>query len=152
MTYKGAGRMKVLGKHLIAEFMGCKAKLDTVSVVKQAMERAAIKARATIVQSVFHRFNPYGISGVVVIAESHLTIHTWPEFSYAAVDIFTCGEQVDPWCALKHLEKELKSDKTLVQEWERGPHRSIVSHHTISDSVQLPAEIPSKLPSLLTKN
>lgn len=84
------------------------------------MNDAAIKCGATVVQSAFHTFNPYGVSGVVVISESHLTIHTWPELNYAAVDVFTCGDTVDPWVACNHLKELLKSTNVDAVELNRG--------------------------------
>jgi S-adenosylmethionine decarboxylase proenzyme len=84
------------------------------------MEEAAITSGASIVQSVFHLFNPHGISGVVVIAESHLAIHTWPEYGYSAVDIFTCGEEVDPWRAYRYLKENLGAGSSSSVEMSRG--------------------------------
>jgi len=69
---------------------------------------------------VFHLFNPHGISGVVVIAESHLAVHTWPEYGYSAVDIFTCGEEVDPWRAFHYLKERLRAGSTSTVEVHRG--------------------------------
>lgn len=94
----------LLGEHYLIEFWECK-KLDyDKDELQNFLEQAAIECGCTIVQSVFHQFNPHGISGVVVIAESHLSIHTWPEYKAAVLDIFTCklgsGEQV-----AKALEK-----------------------------------------------
>src|SRR6266704_2514591 len=66
--------------------------INNLEAVKGDLVEAAKRAQATIVDVVFHEFNPFGISGVVVIAESHLAIHTWPEYRYAAVDIFSCGD------------------------------------------------------------
>lgn len=85
--------MNTHGRHFLAEYWGCKAHgLDDVARIEALMERAAIAADANIVQSAFHRFSPQGVSGVVVVEESHLSIHTWPEDGYAAVDIYTCGD------------------------------------------------------------
>lgn len=84
------------------------------------MEEAAKRSGATIVDEVFHLFNPHGVSGVVVIAESHLAIHTWPEYGYAAVDLFTCGEEVDPWQAYEFLKKRFKAQFTSTMELRRG--------------------------------
>jgi S-adenosylmethionine decarboxylase len=84
------------------------------------MNSAAVSSGATVVRSVFHLFNPHGISGVVVIAESHLAIHTWPEFRYAAVDIFTCGDDVDPWKAHDYIKRELKAETASTVEMSRG--------------------------------
>ncbi len=112
--------MKTLGKHLLAEFMGCKIDLDCVNVIQQEMENAAIYSNASIVQSVFHHFSPWGVSGVVVIAESHLAIHTWPEYDYAAVDVFTCGDTVNPWDAFNFLKKVFGAESTIIKEVQRG--------------------------------
>ncbi len=81
---------------------------------------AAEYAKATVVEDVFHKFNPHGISGVVVIAESHLAIHTWPEYGYAAVDLFTCGESVDPWDAFQYISDKLESNNKTTMELKRG--------------------------------
>ena len=113
--------MKSLGRHLLTELYECDCEtLNDPDRIKKIMEEAAITSGASIVQSVFHLFNPHGISGVVVIAESHLAIHTWPEYGYSAVDIFTCGEEVDPWRACHYLKEELKAGSTSTVEISRG--------------------------------
>ena len=84
------------------------------------MNQAAELAGATIVSSNFHHFSPHGVSGVVIIAESHLTIHTWPEYGYAAVDLFTCGDTVDPWIAFDFLKNELECEHQSAIELKRG--------------------------------
>jgi S-adenosylmethionine decarboxylase len=118
---KEGRRMNSLGRHLLTEFYGCDRKtLNDSDRIKKIMEEAAITSGASIVQSVFHLFNPHGVSGVVVIAESHLTIHTWPEYGYSAVDIFTCGEEVDPWRAHHYLKEKLGAGSTSTVEMLRG--------------------------------
>jgi len=113
--------MKVLGRQILAEFFQCDSQiLNSVDAIKMFMQEASAISKAHIVQSVFHLFNPHGVSGVVVIAESHFAIHTWPEYGYAAVDLFTCGEQVNPWKAFEHLEKCLKATKVIIMEVKRG--------------------------------
>ena len=83
----------ILGKHILLELYECPfEKLNDLAFLEQALKKAASTMGATVVNSNFHHFSPIGISGVVIIQESHLTIHTWPEYNYAAVDIFTCGE------------------------------------------------------------
>lgn len=84
------------------------------------MVAAAKIAKATIVGSHFHQFSPFGISGVVVIAESHLAIHTWPEHGYAAVDIFTCGETLSPDVAAQYLVEKFQSRQPSLMELKRG--------------------------------
>lgn len=112
---------KPLGRHILADFYSCQVKnLDDTDYIQNAMRNAAIKAKATIVQEDFHKFSPWGVSGVIVIQESHLTIHTWPEYSYASVDLFTCGEDVDAWTAFDYLKTMLKSDHVEFSDISRG--------------------------------
>jgi len=118
--------MKSLGRHLLAELHGCDCEiLNDYDRIKKVMEEAAITSGASIVQSVFHLFNPHGISGVVVIAESHLAIHTWPEYGYSAVDIFTCGGEVDPWRAYHYLKETLGANSASTMEMPRGKIESV---------------------------
>ena len=113
--------MKALGRHILVELHECDCEiLKNVKKVEEIMNAAAEAAKATIVKSVFHHFSPYGVSGVVVIAESHLAIHTWPEYGYAAVDLFTCGEEVDPWIAYQYLDERLKAKHKTSLEMKRG--------------------------------
>ncbi len=113
--------MKRLGRHLLVEFYGCDPDaLNDVRGIEETMVRAAEEAGATVIKSVFHLFNPHGVSGVVVIAESHLAIHTWPEYGYAAVDLFTCGETVDPWIAFERLKEKLGAENMFTMEISRG--------------------------------
>ena len=105
----------------MAELYGCdEGILNNREAIEKIMNDAALVSGATIVGSVFHLFNPHGISGVVVIAESHFAIHTWPEFRYAAVDIFTCGNDVDPWKAHDYIKMALKAESTSTVEMRRG--------------------------------
>ncbi|MFP3928824.1 MAG: adenosylmethionine decarboxylase [Desulfobacteraceae bacterium] len=88
--------MKSLGQHLILELEGCpSAILDDREAVSRVMSEAVKASGATMVETFFHQFAPQGVSGVVIISESHFSIHTWPEYGYAAVDVFTCGDQID---------------------------------------------------------
>lgn len=123
--------MNALGRHILAEFFNCDVQiLNDVEKVEQYMKRAAIECGATIVNSVFHTFNPHGVSGVVVIAESHLAIHTWPEYGYAAVDVFTCGDSVDPRVATKVLQEYLGAESIKSIELNRGELKNQgVLHH-----------------------
>ena len=113
--------MKALGQHLILELYGCSAEaLSSVADVQDAMIRGAQAAGATIIDSIFHHFEPYGVSGVVVIAESHFAIHTWPEHNFASVDLFTCGDKTRPWEAFKTVKKMFKATHFSVMKMERG--------------------------------
>lgn len=112
--------MNALGRHILVEFTNCNADvLNDVTVIEKSMVEAAQKAGATVINSSFHHFSPWGVSGVVVIQESHLAIHTWPEYRYAAVDLFTCGETVDPWVSFDFLKKAFEADYSVI-EMNRG--------------------------------
>ncbi len=113
--------MKILGRHLIVEYSECdKRSLDDIRLLEEGMCESVRRSGATIVRSVFHRYNPQGVSGVVVIAESHISIHTWPEYGYAAVDFFTCGDSVDPYKAHEYLASVLSAGSFHIQELKRG--------------------------------
>ncbi len=113
--------MKALGKHIILELFDCDYDLlnekDTVGDI--ILESVRISG-ATLLHPYFHQFSPQGVSGVAVIAESHFTIHTWPEYGYAAVDIFTCGEDIDPDKAVSYLKEHFKAKRIQVVEMKRG--------------------------------
>lgn len=113
--------MKALGRHLLVECYDCDAdSLCGLEFIEDAMLEAARRIGCTIISHKFHQFNPYGVSGAVVIAESHLTIHTWPEYGYAAVDFYTCGDHVDPHAGVKYLTQALRSATVNVTEIARG--------------------------------
>ena len=113
--------MRSLGVQLIIELKDCQSDtLDDVEFIRATMLYAAETAGATIVADKFHHFSPFGVSGVVVIAESHLTIHTWPEHNYAAIDLFTCGETLKPMIAVEYLIGMFESRNPSVMEIKRG--------------------------------
>ncbi|MEI7474122.1 MAG: adenosylmethionine decarboxylase [bacterium] len=110
-----------LGRHILVEFFGCCPNvLNNTAMIEEMMVGAAKKCGATVVTQNFHTFSPYGVSGVVIIAESHLTIHTWPEMGYAAVDLFTCGETCDPWIAYEVMKEGLCAGNASYSELKRG--------------------------------
>jgi S-adenosylmethionine decarboxylase proenzyme len=88
--------------------------------VEEILVAGAKIAKATIVGTHFHQFSPHGISGIVVIAESHVAIHTWPEHGYAAVDIFTCGETLQPEVAAEFLVEKFQARNPSLFEMKRG--------------------------------
>jgi spermidine synthase len=113
--------MNSLGRHILVEFYGCSSEvLNDVPRIESSMVSAAKEAGATIISSVFHHFSPFGVSGVVVIQESHLAIHTWPEYRYAAVDLFTCGYSVNPWVSYEMLKAAFEADHGSAIELNRG--------------------------------
>ena len=113
--------MKALGRQIMVEFFDCNREfLNDQQYITRTMQEAARRCGATIVDTVFHTFNPHGVSGVVIIAESHLAIHTWPEYGYAAVDLFTCGEETNPELAFDYLEEQLHAGYYSAVEMKRG--------------------------------
>ena len=113
--------MKALGTHIVCELSGCDPRsLTDVAAVEKMMVGAAKEANATIVETAFHRFQPHGVSGVGVIQESHLSIHTWPDTGYAAMDFYTCGDHTDPWAACEYAAKQLGAKTMLTTEVKRG--------------------------------
>jgi S-adenosylmethionine decarboxylase len=121
-------------RHVLVELHGCdRAVLNDVGRIEALMSLAATAANVTIVQSVFHRYSPHGVSGVVIIEESHLSIHTWPEHDFAAVDFFTCGNGT-PENAVDVLKHGLRAQRTEVMLVERGtyppgPSMKVRSHY-----------------------
>lgn len=110
-----------LGNHVLAEFYDCSVDvLNDERVLQEAMETSVEIAGATLVKSVFHQYSPHGISGVVVIQESHFAIHTWPEHQYAAVDFFTCNPEMDYQGAYEHMAAKLKSERHSCKLHQRG--------------------------------
>jgi S-adenosylmethionine decarboxylase proenzyme len=120
-------------RHLLVELEGCdRAVLNDEESVRALMRRAAEAAGASVVSETFHRYRPQGITGVVVIEESHFSVHTWPECGYAAIDFYTCGE-----CAPERAAEVLREgfgaqrvETMLVERGLRGAGGSLrVEHH-----------------------
>lgn len=115
------GEEPSLGSHLLIELYGCDhGALETEMVVGEAMRTAAVESKATVVEQSFHEFKPYGVSGAVIIQESHYTIHTWPEHGYAAVDLFYCGGTVLVHRAVDVLRDRFKPSRIKFLVVRRG--------------------------------
>jgi len=113
--------LKGLGEHVLLELFDCDAEiLNSKEKVGYILRRAADVAQAHVVGDFFHEFSPHGISGILVISESHFSIHTWPEYNYAAVDLFSCGDSLNMKGAVDYLKEGLKSKKTTILEIKRG--------------------------------
>jgi len=113
--------MSALGHHTLLDFYGCAARRVRRSRDIKALLCAAVCAGGgRIVKAVFHNFSPYGVSGVVVITESHVTIHTWPEHGYAAVDIFSCSPKLDHAAIRNHLKQALGAKRVYCRSFRRG--------------------------------
>ncbi|OGT68970.1 MAG: S-adenosylmethionine decarboxylase proenzyme [Gammaproteobacteria bacterium RIFCSPHIGHO2_12_FULL_45_9] len=132
--------MNTRGRHFLLEYWGCHAgTLDQLDVVEASMKKAALAAGATIVQSTFHRFAPQGVSGVVVVQESHLSIHTWPEYGYAAVDCFTCGDtaQEEAHAVLRAALQASRAEILIVNRGlSQQAHSMQVESHVIETTQQ----------------
>lgn len=111
--------MKSVGRHLILELWECQ-ELNSPDVVEQALREATEACRATLLDLKVHTFSPQGVTGVAVVSESHILIHTWPELDYAAVDVFTCGNSTEPTAVLPVLQKHFAPQRVQVMEIRRG--------------------------------
>ena len=113
--------MQALGRQILVELYNCNPEiLNNLKEIEKHMLESCRIAEATIVTHTFHKFSPHGVSGAVIIAESHVSIHTWPEHNYAAVDIFTCGKSISPWLIHDYLKENLESQNTSSTELRRG--------------------------------
>ncbi len=107
------------GIHLIVEFWGGKI-IENSKQIKKILILAARESGNTPLETVFHKFSPQGLTGVLLLAESHIALHFWPEFDYLAIDIFTCGEKATPYRALEYFKKVFKPKKVKIKEVKRG--------------------------------
>lgn len=113
--------MAALGKHVLIELNDCnKDLINDIEYLRMTLSDVARQIGATVIKDTFYQFTPQGVSGVVLIAESHISVHTWPEYNYAAVDVFTCGDVIKPRNAVKLLAEKLKSKSTTFIEIKRG--------------------------------
>ncbi|MEX2689255.1 MAG: adenosylmethionine decarboxylase [Candidatus Njordarchaeum guaymaensis] len=135
----------MLGKHLIIELHGVDSELlNDIERLKKILIESAITAGATIIGQVFHKFSPHGVTGIIAVKESHLSIHTWPEFNYAALDIFTC-RGIDPNIALEVIIEKMKPKYYFTMNIQRGepyteevvydeseaPNKDIIEHSIV---------------------
>jgi S-adenosylmethionine decarboxylase len=110
-----------LGRHLLLDLKDCNEEvLNDLDFLRVCLNEAAIQCGATVVGESFYHFSPCGVSGVVNIAESHISIHTWPEYRYAAVDVFTCGDNVSPEKAARLIAGKLEAKNQSIIELRRG--------------------------------
>lgn len=118
--------MQALSQHTLLEFYDCdSARLERAQSVKKLLCESVRRGGGTIVKALFHNFSPHGVSGVVIITESHVAIHTWPEHGYAAVDIFSCSEKLDHGAIRDQLKQRLSSQNVVEKTLLRGlPHIS----------------------------
>ena len=107
--------------HLLVEFWGCKSSvLNDHDFLVTSLDKAAKESNATVLSIASHKFTPQGVTAILLLSESHLSIHTWPEYQYAAIDVFTCGEKMLPHKTVEVLEEMLQPEISDVQEIIRG--------------------------------
>ncbi|NMH67993.1 S-adenosylmethionine decarboxylase proenzyme [Bacillus sp. RO3] len=112
--------METMGRHVISELWGCDfEKLNDVVGIEKTFVDAALKSGAEVREVAFHKFAPQGVSGVVIISESHLTIHSFPEHGFASIDVYTCGD-LDPNIAAEYIADALGADTRETIELPRG--------------------------------
>ena len=137
------------GHHYIVEGSGCNPDvISRVEQVEQILVRAAEVADVQIWAISFHRFRPMGVSGVVVISESHLSVHTWPEVGYVALDIFTCGDRAKPEAAVQHALKAFGATNMHITEVTRGLQEGdkVFFHSMITWEERLPENLMNHRP------
>jgi len=109
-------------KHLLLELYGCDyEKLNDESFLRCTLNKAAKLANATVLNLISNKFEPQGVTAIALLAESHISIHTWPESKYSAVDIFTCGQNMLPELASQYLLEALKVEEHSLRIIERNP-------------------------------
>lgn len=117
----GDGPVAAIGRHCVLELYGCsEAVLNDHELIRNALREAAEAAGATFLGEVSHQFTPQGVTALALLAESHISIHTWPETGYAAADVFTCGDHTMPQRACEHLANALKPRSYEIQQFARG--------------------------------
>lgn len=109
------------GKHALADLYECDIEyLDSVDKIQEILETSCKEANLTVVESKFHKFHPIGISGICILSESHVTIHTWPEDGFVSIDAFTCGTKMNPSLVCNIIAEKLNSKKIDIKEFKRG--------------------------------
>lgn len=111
--------MKAIGRHVILEMWGCQ-NLESVETAERALREMVVALDVNLLDLRVYPFSPVGVTGIAIVSESHLVIHTWPEYGYAAVDLFTCGAVRDPHDAVNVLRRLFKPDRIGVMEINRG--------------------------------
>ncbi len=119
-----------VGVHCMLELYGCPAELlNDIEFIKQTLADAAEIARSTLLERISHQFLPHGVTALALLAESHISIHTWPENGYIAADVFTCGEHTKPVDACEFIARAFKSNKHLLMKLPRGMFSPTVQPH-----------------------
>ena len=131
-SFSNDEKLKHQSKHLLLELYGCNyEKLNDESFLRCTLNRAAKLANASVLNLISKKFEPQGVTAIALLAESHMSIHTWPESNYAAVDIFTCGQNMIPELASQNLIKGLKAKEHSLRVIERNPPLEVFGHKRI---------------------
>jgi S-adenosylmethionine decarboxylase len=124
-----------VGSHCILEMYDCsEALLNDADFVRQSLRDAAKQANATLLNEVLHQFEPQGITALALLSESHISIHTWPEVGYAALDVFTCGSHTDPEEACRYLIKAFQAGRHSIKKLRRNPPPTAIALNAGKDS------------------
>ena len=133
---------KLDGLHVVANLYRCRGEaryLTDAAALRQFCHASIQRSGLTVLGELFHEFDGGGVTGTVVLAESHLAIHTWPEYGYAAVDVFTCGDLIDPKVAANYLIEKFQSQNPSILEIKRGvlgteklPHKPMAQGELVS--------------------
>lgn len=118
-THEMNNDFKYAGTHLLIEFWDCTVPQEPKDL-ELILKQAAIEANTDPLETAIHRFEPQGITGVIVLSESHISLHYWPEIGYTSLDVFTCGKKSKPYQALEYLKKVFEPERVEVQEIKRG--------------------------------
>lgn len=116
---KGSSKKFYAGIHLIADFWGGKV-IEDEKEIEKILQKAGLLANNTPLKFIYHQFQPRGMTAVLLLKESHISLHSWPEWHYLAVDIFTCGKKTKPLLALKYLQKKFQPKRVEIKELKRG--------------------------------
>lgn len=112
---------KIKGKHFVFDLYGCDShEIDSVEGLETLMRDAAHAAHMEILHVYMHRFSPHGVTGVVVLSTSHISVHTWPEYGYAAFDVFSCSDEARTRLALDYIVKRLQYSRKKIHAIDRG--------------------------------
>ncbi len=113
--------LAAVGYNLFADMYNCDAQLlDDIRYLRRLLKESAEAGNMHVVKVLFHRYSPQGITGLVIVKESHIALHTWPEYAFASIDIFLCGDNSDPYKTLKYIENGLRPSTVITKSIERG--------------------------------
>ena len=125
-SFRDEQKLTHQSKHLLLELYRCDCeKLNDESFLRCILNRAAKLANATVLNLISNKFEPQGVTAIALLAESHISIHTWPESNYSAVDIFTCGQNMLPELACQYLIEALKAEEHFLRVIKRNPPQEV---------------------------